>query len=104
MDNTITIEQLLKLCGYNTHINIKLADNGALAINGVNCMKNSEDKRQKARWEAFKNMPVFHISPSVEYADMKRRIGDCFRMTIEAYIHRYDYDQAMAEYKEMLKR
>ena len=104
MTNTITIEQLLKLCAYGTHINIKLADNGTIAINGVNCMENSKDKRQKARWEAFKNKPVFHISPSVEIADMKRRVGDCFRMIIEASILRIDYDQAMTEYKEMLKR
>lgn len=104
MTNTITIEQLLKLCGYGTHINIKLADNGSIAINGVNCMENSKDKRQKARWEAFKNKPVLHISPSVEIADMKRHIGDCFRMIIEASILRDDYDQAMTEYKEMLKR
>ena len=102
MEDTITIEKLLKLCGYGTHINIKIADNGQNAINGVSSMQNSTDKRQKAKWEAFKNKPVYYISPSVEIADIKRRFGDCFRMIIEAHILRCDYDRAMDEYKNTM--
>lgn len=51
MREYVTIEQLLGLCRYGTHINIKLADSGAIAINGVANLENSTDKRQKGETE-----------------------------------------------------
>lgn len=102
MDSTITIERLLALCSHGTHINIKLADTAIIAINGVNSLENSKHKRQKAKWEAFRERPVFHISPAVEIADIKRNNGSCFRMIIEAYILRSEYDSAMNEMERIM--
>ena len=99
----IKIEDLLKICAYGTHINIKLSDTGKIVINGVNAMSYSKDKRQKAKWEAFKNKVVYHIEPSIDTAGLKYN-NQCFRLNLEAYIHRLQYDLAMTEYEEAMKR
>lgn len=104
MREYVTIEQLLGLCRYGTHINIKLADSGAIAINGVANLENSTDKRQMAKWEAFREKPVFDICGGVEMADLKRHHDDIFRMNVEASILRNDYDDAMKEYKSRIMR
>ena len=97
----ITVEQLLDLCAYGTHINIKLSDTGKIVINGVNAMKYSKGKRQKAKWEAFRNKMVYGISPCAQIADLKRR-SDVVILDIEAYMHRLQYDLAMKEYEESM--
>lgn len=99
--NDISIERLLNICGYGVHINIKLSDNGKIAINGVSCLKNSKDKRQAAKWEAFKNTHVYGISPTVDMSYVKRH-GDVIVLCINAYVHRQDYDAAMCRYEELL--
>ena len=99
----ITINDLSEICGYGTHINIIRADNGSVAINSVNCMKNSKDKRQQAKWEAFKDKYVYDIAPSVDMASIKRN-GDIIRLNINAWIHSIDYEQAVAEYKKKVSR
>ena len=100
--NEITIENLLNICGYGAHININLSDNGKIAINGVSNLKNSKDKRQVAKWEAFKNAPVYGITPTIDMAYAKRQ-GDVIILCIKAYIHRYNYDVAMRRYEEIIK-
>lgn len=104
MREYVTIEQLLRLCRYCTHINIKLADSGAIAINGVANLENSTDKRQMAKWEAFREKPVFDICGGVEMADLKRHHDDIFRMNVEASILRSDYEDAMKEYKSRIMK
>lgn len=105
MREYVTIEQLLGLCRYCTHINIKLADSGAIAINGVANLENSTNKRQMAKWEAFREKPVFDICGGVERADLARNLSsDMFRMNVEASILRSDYDDAMKEYKSRIMR
>ena len=97
----IKIEDLLKLCAYGTHINIKLSDTGKIVINGVSAMSNSKDKRQKAKWEAFKNKLVYNVEPTVDAAGLKHN-SHWFGLNIEAYIHRHQYDVAMSEYEETI--
>lgn len=99
----IKIEDLLKLCAYGTHINVKLADTGKIAINGVNAMSYSKDKRQKAKWEAFKNKPVYHIEPAVDTAGLKYN-KQFFSLNIDVHILRCYYDQAMKECEEALAK
>lgn len=98
MNGIITIDELAVLCRYGTHINIKRADNGKIVINGVNAMKFSKDKRQQAKWEAFRYKPVYGISPSVEIEGCKRS-EDVIRLDINAWIGSGDCEQAVAEYK-----
>lgn len=99
MAGAITIEELLEICRYGTHINIKVSDNGQTAINGVSSLKNSKDRRQMAKWEAFRTSHVYCIMPNIALADLKRNFNDIFRMTIDAMITRDEYDQAMNIYK-----
>ena len=94
----ITINKLSELCGYSVHINIKRADNGKVVINGVNALKYSKDKRQIMKWDAFKGKEVYGIRPSVQIEGLKRD-EPYFRMSIEAWISKYDCEDAVAEYK-----
>lgn len=101
MEHEITIEELLKLCGYGVHINIKRADSGTLVINGVSAMAWSKDKRQKAKWDAFKDKKVYGIRPSIQIEGIKRD-DHYFLMSIEAWISKYECETAVAEYKAKL--
>lgn len=98
MEHEITIEELLNLCGYSVHINIKRADNGKVVINCVSAMKYSKDKRQIAKWNAFKDRKVYGIRPSVQIEGIKRD-DHFFLMCIEAWISKYECEAAVAEYK-----
>ena len=95
----ITIKELKEICAYGTTIKIKFADNGKTVIDDVASLERSKDKRQMAKWEAFKDMPVYYVRPTIDIADAKRAIGDCFRMKIEASISRLYYDEAMRKIK-----
>lgn len=97
-EKVITIEELLEICRYGTHINIKVSDNGQTAINGVSSLKNSKDRRQMAKWEAFRSSRVYCIAPNIALADLKRSFSDVFCMTIDAMITREEYDDAMKTY------
>lgn len=99
MNGRITIDELAVLCRYGTHINVKRADTGKIVINGVNAMKFSKDKRQQAKWEAFKNKEVYGIVPTVEIEGLKRD-EDVVRLDIEAWIDSGSCEQAIKEYKE----
>lgn len=95
----ITIDKLSDLCGYGVHINIKRADNGKVVINGVNALRHSKDKRQNAKWDAFKEKKVYGIKPSIQIEGLKRD-DPYFLMSIEAWISKYDCEDAVAKYKE----
>lgn len=96
MDREITIVELVNLCCYSTHINVLRADNGKVVINGVNQLRNSKDKRQAAKWNAFKDRKVYGIRPSVQI----RGSGDhFFLMNIEAWISKYECEEAVSKYK-----
>lgn len=96
----ITIDDLSNLCCYGVHIKVKRADNGKVVINGVNALKNSKNKRQQAKWEAFKDKEVYGIRPSVQIEGIKRD-EPFFLMDIEVWISLFDCEQAeaVAEYK-----
>ena len=98
MESGITIDELSALCCYGVHINIKRADNGKVIINGVNELKRSKDKRQAAKWNAFKDRKVYGIRPSVQIEGIKRD-DQFFRMSIEAWISKHECEAAVAEYK-----
>lgn len=98
MEHEITIAELLSLCGYGVHINIKRADSGKVVINGAAAMKYSKDKRQAAKWNAFKDRKVYGIRPSVQIEGIKRD-DQFFLMSIEAWISKYECEAAVAEYK-----
>lgn len=98
MDNEITIEESLKFCVYGMHINVLRVDNGKVVINDVGAMERSKDKRQKAKWNAFRNKKVSGIRPSVQIEGIKR-YDEFFRMSIEVWIRKHEYEAAVAEYK-----
>lgn len=98
MEHEITIDELLSLCGYGIHINIKRADNGKVVINGVSSLKHSKDKRQAAKWNAFKDRKVYGIRPTVQIEGIKRD-DHFFLMCIEAWISKCECEEAVAEYK-----
>lgn len=98
MDHEITIAELANLCCYGTHINVLRADNGKVVINGVNRLRYSKDKRQATKWNAFKDRKVYGIRPSVQIEGIKRD-DRFFLMSIEAWISKYECEEAVAEYK-----
>ena len=99
MDNEITVQKLLDITACCTHINIKRSDTGAVVISGVRALAHSKDKRQMARWEAFKDMPVSNIRPSVDIASLKRN-RDFFSLAIEASIYVGYYKDAVKKLAE----
>ena len=90
----IPLEQLIKLCSYNTHIKVLRADTGKLIIDGACELSNSKDKRQKAKWEALRGVNVFGIKPCVEASKLKYS-SHAVWLTIEAYMYANEYEQAM---------
>ena len=90
---------MLDITAYSTHINIKRIDTGAVVISSVMALAHSKDKRQMARWEAFKDMPVSNIRPSVDMASLKRN-RDFFSLAIEASIYVCDYEKAVEKLTE----
>lgn len=96
MEHEITIAELANLCCYGTHINVFSAASGKVVINGVNAMMHSKDKRQIAKWNAFKDRKVYGIRPSVQ---IKGQSDHFFLMSIEAWISKYECEAAVAEYK-----
>lgn len=93
-NDEITLEHLLKLCRYGTNIRVVAADTGKTIIQCLNSLANSKDKRQAAKWKAFRSVPVHCIYPDVIMADLKRRISDHIPFCITASIFRIDYKEA----------
>jgi hypothetical protein len=50
------------------------------------------------KWDAFKGKEVYGIRPSVQIEGLKRD-EPYFLMSIEAWISKYDCEEAVAEYK-----
>lgn len=95
MKKRLTLEELAAVCGYGTHINIKRSDNGKVIINGLWQLKTSKDKRQMAKWEAFKTASVYWIQPCVDVAWYKHD-RSTIALGIEAHMSKTEYDLAMA--------
>lgn len=93
-NDEITLEHLLKLCRYGTNIRVVAADTGKTIIQCLNSLANSKDKRQAAKWKAFRSVPVHCIYPDVIMADLKRRISDYIPFCITASIFHFDYMEA----------
>lgn len=95
---SICIKELDSLCQYGTDIVVKRADTGRVVIDGVRLLANSHDKRQKAKWEAFKDKEVYGIRPSLRTEGIKRD-DTFFRMTIVVWISSGECEKAIEEYK-----
>ena len=102
MSGEVRLEELESICSYGTTLTIKRVDTGKVVIANVRALKQSKDKRQKAKWEVFKKATVYGIQPSIETEGMKR--GDhFFTMVIQAWIYGKECELAIAEYKKMLE-
>ena len=98
-EREITIQKLLDISGYSTRIIIVRSDTGSVVIQSVKALANSKDKRQMAKWEVFKDMPVYGIAPTVDIKLFKR-YRDYFNLAIEATIYVGDYNKAMKKISE----
>lgn len=96
----ITIEQLLELCRYGTDIRIVRSDNGGTVIERLSSLANSKDKRQVAKWEAFRKMPVHGIYPDIQMGALSHRVSDHIPFGITASILPSDYSAAMEKIKK----
>lgn len=99
----ISIEQLLELCRYHTHIRIVRSDNGSTVIDGLWSLANSKDKRQAAKWEAFREMHVHAIYPDIQMGALSHRVSDIVPFGITASIYPSDYQAAMERIKNVKK-
>ena len=102
-DIEITLEHLLKLCRYGTNIRVVASDTGKTIIQNLNSLANSKDKRQAAKWEAYRLVPVHYIYPDVIMADIKRRLSDYIPFCITASMYSIDYKSADERFKEILR-
>ncbi len=94
----ICLKELFHLCQYGTDIVVKRADTGRIVIDGVRSLANSKDKRQKAKWDSFKDKEVYGIRPSLRTEGIKRE-DDFFRMIIVVWISSGECEKAIEEYK-----
>lgn len=94
----LTISDLNDLVMYGTVVNVKRSDTGATVIRNVKALSNSKDKRQKEKWEAFKDVVVNTVAPSADLA-LAKRYNDVVRLVIDAYIFGWDYQEAMEKIK-----
>lgn len=99
MNEKITIEDIAVLTDFGSRVRVVNARTGKIIIDGLYSMKNSKDRRQVAKWEAYRDVPVYHMSACFWIGDMSK---DFARAAIEVSI--WDsYDQAARErVKEIL--
>lgn len=93
MNEKITIEDIHRLTSFGTQVRVLNSCTGKLIIDDLNTLARSNDKRQAAKWEAYKDVVVNALHPGT-VLQRERFFADTVRLTIEATIHSYDDELA----------
>lgn len=58
MNEKITIEDIAVLTEFYSRVRVVNERTGNIIIDGLSSMKNSKDRRQVAKWAAYRDVPV----------------------------------------------
>ncbi|MBP5410900.1 MAG: hypothetical protein J6Y26_03210 [Lachnospiraceae bacterium] len=67
-ERIITLDEIRKLCGYGTRIRVLNGRTGKVILDGLGELARSKDKRQKAKWDAYKDLEVTHLYPGIVFS------------------------------------
>lgn len=102
MNEKITIEDIHRITAFGTYVRVLNAGTGKLIIDDLNSLARSNDKRQAAKWKAYKDASVHALHSGT----VNRRgvfFADSVLLTIEATILDYDDQECRKRVKEILK-
>lgn len=100
MNEKITIEDIAVLTEFYSRVRVVNARTGNIIIDGLSSLKNSKDRRKVAKWEAYRDVPVSHMSACFWIGD---KYKECARAAIEVSIRDSDDKAARERVKEILK-
>lgn len=99
MNEKITIEDIVVLSYFGTWVRVVNARTGKIIIDGLSSLKNSKDRRQVAKWEAYRDVPVLHMSAFLRISDKYKEYAHA---AIEVSIWDSDDQAARERVKEIL--
>ena len=99
MNEKITIEDIAVLTDSYSWVRVVNARTGNIIIDGLSSMKNSKDRRQVAKWEAYRDVPVSHMSACFRIGNMYK---DYASAVIEVSIWDSDDQAARKRVREIL--
>ena len=100
MNEKITIADIAELVEFGSSVRVVSARTGKTIIDGLSALKNSKDKRQIAKWEAYRGVPVLHMRAFFLIGDTFREVAHA---AIEVSIWDSDDKAARERVKEILK-
>ena len=100
MNEKITIADIAELVEFGSSVRVVNARTGKTIINGLSALKNSKDRRQVAKWEAYRDVPVSHMSA---FLKILATYKDYAYAAIEVTIWDSDDKAARERVKEILK-
>lgn len=100
MNEKITIADIAELVGFGTSVRVVNAMTGKIIIDGLSALKNSKDRRQVAKWEAYREVAIAHMSACLKILDTYK---DYAHAAIEVTIWDSDDKAARERVKEILK-
>lgn len=100
MNEKITIEDIVDLAEFSSAVRVVNARTGRTIIDGLGALKNSKDKRQIAKWEAYRDVPISHMRAFFLIGDTFREVAHA---AIEVSIWDSDDKAARERVKEILK-
>lgn len=99
MNEKITIEDIAVLTDFYSWVRVVNARTGKIIIDGLSAVKNSKDRRQVAKWEAYRDVPVSHMSACFWIGDKYKEYAHA---GIEVSIWDSDDQAARERVKEIL--
>lgn len=100
MNEKITIADIAELVEFGSSVRVVNARTGKTIIDGLSALKNSKDRRQAAKWEAYRNVVIEHMRAFFLVGDMFKEVAHA---AIEVSIWDSDDRAARERVKEILK-
>lgn len=102
MNEKITLEDILRITGYGTRVRVLNNGTGKLIIDDLNSLARSKDKRQAAKWTAYKDAPVSYMHPGTVF-QRGTVFSDSVYLTIEVTIGGFYDTEGRKRVKDILK-
>lgn len=102
MNENITLEDIQRLASCGTRVRVLNDGTGKLIIDDLNSLARSKDKRQAAKWMAYKDAPVSYMHPGTIF-QRGTVFSDSVYVIIEVTIGGFYDAECRKRYKEILK-
>lgn len=101
MNEKITLVDIQRLTSFGVRVRVLNAGSGKLIIDDLNSLARSKDRRQAAKWTAYKDAPVHAIHPGTVF-QRGTIFSDSVYLTIEVTILGFYDVEGRKRVKEIL--